>query len=393
MATALLLTGFGHRPAARAVSVGTPPPPTYLQVDFVNDTDGFVTAQRGAHFWLATTVNDGSSWTLSKLTFGLELPTGSVTRESGIDSGLSFASATTGMTAGYKGSKCASPADQSGCSPAVFVTTDGGRTWRRRMTLDPSKVIDGVEMATQRIGLVIVSSCKGLGTAAGGCGFDQKIFETRDAGLSWWSVHWNLGHVSDLHWRGASDAWMATGPAPGDSDCAGSLYRTSDGGGSWTRVLRLKSECDLVSGFAGPDGWLATAQAAGCTAGGCPEKLRATGDNGKKWKLTQGTTTWTGTDGFLEAAGLVDPLHGLLTFTLGSSLDTEGGIATSSDGGKTWNRSYPCYSIEPGGASAPSSGQLWLAGSWVSYCSQPRGTGLFESGDWGLAWKQVTTGL
>lgn len=309
---------------------------------------------------------------------------------------VEFSSGTHGWIAGYSLQGCAKrkAAAKSRCPGALFVTSDRGRTWKRLLTVARSSRIDGFQFVGKGRGWVLVSACGRTRAGDVICGLSQSVLKTDDGGRHWSKAAWHIGHVNNFQWTTPTDGWASNGPAAGRSSCSGSLFRTADGGASWARILRLSGQCDLIPTMGpGGVGWVASTDAATCGAGGCPaEELRKTVDGGRSWQLIQASSTWTGTSGFLRSAADLDGAHGYLGFDLGTNLDTQGGIALTVDGGKTWKRSFPCYNVQAGGVAAPSTGTLWVAGSWVSYCSQPRGTGLFTSGDWGQHWTQVKAG-
>ncbi|HEV3310635.1 MAG TPA: hypothetical protein VG815_08970, partial [Chloroflexota bacterium] len=187
------------------------------------------------------------------------------------------------------------------------------------------------------------------------------------------------------------------GPAPdpntGMQACDSTVSMTQDGGRHWKRVLGLTSECQAIGWFSGAkEGWEASNENAKCDSDGCPtEVLRQTRNGGKSWTMPQGlhSQKWTGMTGFAQELQFASGRRGWITFQLGSSLNTAGGIAATSDAGRTWKRYLPCYEVEPGGVSSVAADTLWLAGTWVSYCSQSRQSGLFRSIDWGVHWQQV----
>jgi photosystem II stability/assembly factor-like uncharacterized protein len=379
----------GVRDAVRAASS----PVNYLQVDFTSVSNGVVTAQRGTSFWLETTNDGGTIWTSHRLRFALFAAADASTEPAVFGRTMSFIDSKHGWMAGYNRTSCPSSTPDSKCELEVLATHNGGSSWSTVLSLPHADSVDSIQMVSKNYGWVISSQCKKV---AGGesqrCGYNQRIRQTRDGGRTWNQVSWQQGSLTQLAWSDASAAWMAAGNRTGDLTCAGALYRTTDGGSSWTKKLTLAHQCQIAFAFSGTAGWVATTTASACTSGGCPEQVRVTSNGGKSWTLGSGQPPLQA-EGFLQDAELFDSQHGYLTFALGGSLNTEGGIVTTPDGGKTWSRSYPCYSILPGGASSPSAESLWVAGTWVSYCSQPRGTGLFESTDWGQEWKQVSTGL
>jgi photosystem II stability/assembly factor-like uncharacterized protein len=378
-------------------------PVSYLSLSFPSRNQGFVAASRGSAFLLLSTSSDGRSWKHFKLGFGIDIPNVSEGDPGAGMRAIQFVSAAVGWIAGYSLTQClaSQPQDQSTCPNALFVTHNGGKSWTQQIALGQPGNLDGFEFVNRTTGWAMTSQCrvaKGqtaalLVAATAQCGYQQVVQNTTDGGKRWSREKWKISNITGFHFRDARNGWAVTRPPSGSSSCYSAVYVTANGGKKWKRVLRLPSECQALTAFGdAKHGWVLSADSTTCGTGGCANtELRRTRDSGHSWTVEQGAgaAPWQGTSGFPQELGFADPKHGWMTFRLGTSLQTQGGIAMTSNGGVSWTRSLPCYAIEPGAAAATGSGGAWLAGSWVSYCSQPKGSGLFHSTNWGKTWRQI----
>ncbi len=172
----------------------------------------------------------------------------------------------------------------------VYKSTDAGKTWKR-MGLEKSEHIGKILIDPRNSNVVYVSSQGPLWSAGGERG----------------------------------------------------LYKTTDGGATWTRVLHISDDTgisDIVFQPGKPDVIYASAyqrrRAVGQMIGGGPEGgLFKTTDGGKKWtKLTKGLPT-----GDTGRAGLaVDPRNPNRVYALVDAKRPESGFFRSDDAGATWTR-------------------------------------------------------
>jgi photosystem II stability/assembly factor-like uncharacterized protein len=109
----------------------------------------------------------------------------------------------------------------------------------------------------------------------------QKTFIARatDGGRHWRSVQPPVELVSSSSFLGRRSAWVEAGaPAPSRTEV---VYRTLDGGGTWRRLGRVQSECqlDFVDVH---HGWCT---AIGAATGSETVALYRTTDGGSSWRL------------------------------------------------------------------------------------------------------------
>ena len=103
-------------------------------------------------------------------------------------------------------------------------TTDGGDSWKN-VTTDATDELTAVAFTDAEHGSVAGSS--------------EAMLWTSDGGASWTTLSskkWGL-HFNDIVFADDVHGWAAaqTG-VPSQADCRGRLFRTDDGGRSWSRV-------------------------------------------------------------------------------------------------------------------------------------------------------------
>ena len=176
--------------------------------------------------------------------------------------------------------------------------------------------------------------------------FGDGLYKSTDAGKTWKRVGLEKSeHIGEIliDPRNSNVVYVSSqGPlwsAGGDRG----LYKTTDGGANWTRVLHVSDDTgisDIVFQPGKPDVIFASAyqrrRAVGQMIGGGPEGgIYKTTDGGKKWtKLTKGLPT-----GDTGRAGLaVDPRNPNRVYALIDAKRPESGFFRSDDAGATWTR-------------------------------------------------------
>jgi photosystem II stability/assembly factor-like uncharacterized protein len=192
----------------------------------------------------------------------------------------------------------------------------------------------------------IVWLATGENTSQRSAHFGDGLYKSTDAGKTWKRVGLekseHLGEII-IDPRNSNVVYVSSqGPlwsAGGDRG----LYKTTDGGATWTRVLHVSDDtgiADIAFQPGKPDVIYASAyqrrRAVGQMIGGGPEGgIYKTTDGGKKWtKLTRGLPT-----GDTGRAGLaVDPKNPRRVYALIDAKRAESGFFRSDDAGATWTR-------------------------------------------------------
>ena len=232
-----------------------------------------------------------------------------------------------------------------GQAATIYRTTDGGASWTAGATF-PVEFGDGGGQ------LLFINGSDGwleLLTAGNGTP-DGQLFRTQDGGQTWtWigrtgpATQGNLPFGGALSFRNATTGWLTGGPrASGDAFHVW-LFRTGDGGQTWAQQalpLPLGRSADTVSlsppRFFGSSGVM-LAQ----FSGAAPAAATAftTADGGSTWSLTA----------LVPVAGarmsFADPLHGWMA---GSGPTGAQVLYGTSDGGIHWTvlRPAPAEQID-----------------------------------------------
>jgi photosystem II stability/assembly factor-like uncharacterized protein len=176
--------------------------------------------------------------------------------------------------------------------------------------------------------------------------FGDGVYKSTDAGTTWKRVGLEASeHIGRIliDPRKPNVVYVAAqGPlfSPGGER---GLYKTTDGGATWTAVLTISADTgisDIVFDPKNPDVIYASAyqrrRAVGQMIGGGPEGgIFKTSNAGKTWtKLTRGLPT-----GDVGRVGLaVDPRKTSTVFALVDAKRPESGFFRSDDGGNSWTR-------------------------------------------------------
>jgi len=211
----------------------------------------------------------------------------------------------------------------------LYRTTDGGSSWQDITPSIPGFVLQ--QMSFISAGNGWVSGNLNSGTAA--------VYKTSDAGATW-SAQWRLtdiglpGDTSELEFINANDGWILLNNGP---EIIAYLYRTTDGGKSFTRLTEIRSGRPYVTGlvFTGENtGWLTTDHGAGPVAGG----IAGTVDGGRTF------TYIVGGDGGIDDIGAVDYIafpSAKTGFAVCSGIEDSICLLKTEDSGKAWRQISP----------------------------------------------------
>jgi photosystem II stability/assembly factor-like uncharacterized protein len=226
----------------------------------------------------------------------------------------------------------------------VWKTKNGGVSW--------NNVSDGFFGGS--IGAVAVSSWDpnviyvgtGEKTVRGNVSHGDGMWKSNDAGRSWTYIGLaDSRHISRIHIHPKNPDLVyaaVMGHLMGPNEQRG-VYRSSDGGASWQRVLYVNDQAgavDLAMDPTNPRILYATTWRVLRT----PYSLESGGEGSGLWKSTDGGDSW---QSLSENEGMPEPPLGIAGITVsGSNPDNvyavieapEGGVFRSRDGGKSWER-------------------------------------------------------
>lgn len=212
--------GQGRNPSV--VSGG--PPPVLTSIRMVNETRGWALGRGGGGPVVLRTADGGRRWVAAS-PLGLLPPPGPGTDAAGYFPGLQ-----TGWVA-------ASGAAQGKMTITVAHTTNGGRRWRSvRFPSDVWVGSLGIAFVDARHGWILATSDPALGL------MEKAVYETRDGGATWRLATCTCrrtpagalpaaGYPTGMAFRDAAHGWVAELYR---DVTAVPLYRTADGGRTWT---------------------------------------------------------------------------------------------------------------------------------------------------------------
>lgn len=225
----------------------------------------------------------------------------------------------------------------------VWKTTDGGRTW--------SNISDGFFGGS--IGSISVSSSDpnviyvggGEKTVRGNVSFGYGVWKSEDAGKTWKSCGLETSrHVTRIriHPNNPDIVYAAVLGDLFKPTQERGVYKSIDGGKTWRNVLFSNENSGAVDLVIDPTNHR-NLFASTWNVRRTPYSLSSGGDGSALWKSTDSGETWTNISnnsglpkGILGIMGItVSPLNGEKIYAIIENED--GGVFSSSDGGKTWS--------------------------------------------------------
>lgn len=229
-------------------------------------------------------------------------------------------------------------------SGGVWKTTNGGTTWNPIFDDQGSYSIGCVALDPKNPNVVWVGT--GENNSQRSVGYGDGVYRSDDGGRSWKNVGLkNSEHIGKIliDPRNSDVVYVAAqGPLWGPGGDRG-LYKTTDGGKSWKKVLEISENTgvtDVVLDPRNPDTLLAASyqrrRHVWTLINGGPESaLHRSTDGGATWtKIRSGLPTEE-----LGRIGLaIAPSKPEMVYATVESIDRKGGIFRSLDFGVTWER-------------------------------------------------------
>jgi len=230
-------------------------------------------------------------------------------------------------------------------SGGVWKTSNAGTSWTPVFDNEGSYSIGYVALDPKDPNVVWVGT--GENNSQRSVGYGDGVYKSTDGGKSWTRLKQMQAseHVGKILFdpRDSNTVYVAAqGPLWGPGGDRG-LYKTTDGGANWTRILAINENTgvtDVVLDPRNPDVLIAAAYQRRrhvwtLIDGGAESALYKSSDGGKSWKkLTSGLPAVD-----LGRIGLaVAPSNPDVVYAMVEAADKKGGVFRSADRGETWER-------------------------------------------------------
>jgi photosystem II stability/assembly factor-like uncharacterized protein len=216
----------------------------------------------------------------------------------------------------------------------VLRTEDGGRTWQETLTIRlngelgyPVRQLQAVD-GQRAWALTTVEPCPGA------C--PTELRRTTDGGKTWTTLL--RGDIAAIRFASASRGWLVLRDPTGGAE----VRVTNDGGTTWTSGLRATSGFPLMLDAATTQtAWLMMVDTAFCSMSNCDRyELFRTDDGGVTWSSLGNPKNSAArcSGGHLSGPLFASTGRGWLTLNLGAGGAgfSSGGLLRTEDGGKTW---------------------------------------------------------
>ena len=203
----------------------------------------------------------------------------------------------------------------------ILHTLDGGKSWEPQASNLGGRLV-GVEFVDASNGWAISDDPWPWGVGANTC--MQRTF---DGGATWIPVYVASGAaLTDVDFLDASTGWAVGVWAPSEDDDLPAVFKTVNGGWTWTRHALPKGAPSMASVqfLDAATGW-AVGTEYDWETGAATGWVVTTSDGGKTWSRVPDTESIHGT-----AVRFSDALHGWI--------GGDNGIFATSDAGATWRR-------------------------------------------------------
>ncbi len=229
-------------------------------------------------------------------------------------------------------------------SGGVWKTTNGGASWQPIFDSEGSFSIGWVTVDPRRPNVVWVGT--GERNSQRSVAYGDGVYKSEDAGGSWTNVGLkaseHIGRVVVSPNDSDTVYVAAQGPLWGPGGDRG-LYKTTDGGKTWTQALKISENTgvsDVVVDPRNPDVIVASAYQRRrhfftMIDGGPESGIHRSTDGGKTWKkITAGLPTEQ-----LGRIGLaISPVNPDVLYANVEAANGKGGIYRSTDNGVTWDK-------------------------------------------------------
>jgi photosystem II stability/assembly factor-like uncharacterized protein len=367
--------------SAALPSVAAASTPAYLSSSFwptavqrLDARTGFVAGVMGTGMGLARTSDGGATWQR------MAIPATGISKLRFIDERVGWVAGDVLRDSPRIACWQPPPTGTPECHGTVLRTEDGGQTWQETLSTgwdgargDPVRQLEAVDGQLAWV-LTLTSPCDST------C--PTELRRTTDGGKTWTILL--RGDISAIRFASASRGWVALVDPQGSVE----VRTTSDGGTTWTsgrRVGTTSWSLLTLDAATTQSAWLLTGDLRSCSASTCGTyELFRTTDGGMSWISLGNPKDTAGGNcsmGFLVGPLFASTTRGWLTLNLGAGGGNgPGGVLMTDDGGRSWRCSSPPTDTSLISAADPLHVWLW---------SEKRvtgATGLYATDDGGRTW-------
>ena len=233
----------------------------------------------------------------------------------------------------------------------VFKSSDRGVNWTPIFDEQTALSIGNIAVAPSNPNVIYIGTGEANGSATSGAFFGNGVYKSMDAGASWQHIGLEQSqHIGRIAVSGQNDevAYAAVaGLLYGKSEHKG-LYKTTDGGNSWEKVLFISDSTSCIDVVVHPDNhdivyaatWERIRFPWQRSYGGPTSGLHRSMDGGQTWEqLTNGLPPSNENTGRIGVSiARTNPQILMASFTNNPITNFFDGVYLSTDGGDSWAR-------------------------------------------------------